>query len=179
MSRQAERAIWLAVLLALAAVTFWPQHHAAADTNFSQPVPFNLTQVAGTAPVTAGTVDHMLKPDTAAAHAVATATVKTSVTTAVVVKSSAGNLYGWAAQNGATAADCFVEFINASSSPSLGTAAVFSVQMTEFAAAAQQNAFYMLPVPINFSTGISVGFATTFNGSSACGTAGNITIFYN
>jgi hypothetical protein len=30
----------------------------------------------------------------------------------------------------------------------------------------------------NFTTGISVGMATTYNGASPCGTAGSATVFY-
>jgi hypothetical protein len=99
-----------------------------------------------------------------------------ALTTAVVVKASQGNLFGFWVTNGA-ASTCYLEFINASSSPVLGTNAVFSIPVPATGAA---------PVIVtpgtyalnNFATGISVGMATTYNGSTACGTAGIAVIFY-
>lgn len=98
----------------------------------------------------------------------------TGLTTAVVVKAAAGNLYGFTANNGA-ASVCFVEFINAAAGPTLGTAAVFSVAIP----ATSSVIFPVGAIPIaNFATGISVGLSTTYNGAAACGTAGNVFPIY-
>jgi hypothetical protein len=99
---------------------------------------------------------------------------QSSLTTAVVVKASAGNVYGWTATNAAVAV-CYLEFMNAASGPTLGTAAVFSIPI------AASGSVVAMPgeFPVNaFSTGISVGLATTYNGASACGSAGTAAIFY-
>lgn len=117
---------------------------------------------------------------TAAGIAPTTANSKLAVTTAVNVTGAAGNLYGWSAQNGSTTTTCFLQLIDKAATPTLGTLAVFSVQLPELAATAgQPGGFVMLPKPIHFALGINVGFATTYNGSSACGTAGNVTLFYD
>jgi len=97
----------------------------------------------------------------------------TSLTTAVVAKASTGNLYGFSVNNGA-ASVCYLEFINASSAPTLGTNAIFSV------AVPATSSVTIMPgsFGVNFSTGISYGLATAYNGSTACGTAGAASIFY-
>jgi len=98
----------------------------------------------------------------------------TGLTTAVVVKASAGNLYGFTAYNGA-ATVCFVEFINTASAPALGTNAVFSVAIPATTSIVWPQAEIPL---VNFSTGISVGLATAYNGATACGTAGDVYPIY-
>jgi len=103
--------------------------------------------------------------------------VQASLSTAVVVKNNSGNVYGVMALNGA-ASTCWIQFINAASAPTLGTNVIFSIPLP---------ASTTQPVMVNpgdfglsnFSTGISVGIATTATGNSACGTAGNITVFYS
>jgi hypothetical protein len=100
---------------------------------------------------------------------------QSALTTAVVVKASAGNIYGFQVTNGA-ASVCYLEFINAASAPSLGTAAVYSF-------AVPASGTLTLP-PGSFAlsrngTGISVGMATAYNGSTQCGTAATGVIFYD
>jgi len=107
--------------------------------------------------------------------------VQTSLTTAVVVKASSGNVYGFIATNGSTTTACYLEFMNVASSPTLGTGAVFSIPIPVSSSTAPANVIAM-PTDLamsNFSTGISVGMATAYNGSTACGTAGQVTIFYH
>jgi hypothetical protein len=149
--------------------------------SISPPAPVNLTQVAGSSVGNvSGVLEHIPITTTNTAAAVASATTETSLTTAKAVKASAGLLYGYAWANGATAAICYLQFINTASSPALGTNPVFSVAMSENAAAVSPNTgVYMFPYPISFTTGISVGISTAYNGASACGTAGNVTVFYN
>lgn len=113
-------------------------------------------------------------PSTSSAVAL-TAAMKATLTTAVNVKASAGNVYAMSATNGA-ASICWVQFLNSAGSGTLGTAVIFSIPLP---ASGTVN----LPVGAmalsNFSTGIAVGIATTATGSSACGTAGNVAVFYN
>jgi hypothetical protein len=99
---------------------------------------------------------------------------QSALTTAVVVKASQGNLFGFSVTNGA-ASTCYLEFINASSAPSLGTNATFSVAIPANTTVTFPTSIYALN---NFSSGISVGMATTYNGNTACGTAASATIFY-
>lgn len=114
-------------------------------------------------------------PDTAAAVAFSNST-KATLTTSVNVKASAGNVYGVFALNGA-ASTCWIQFINNASTGTLGTGVIFSVPLP----ASTTQPVWVGPAPqalANFSTGIAVGIATTAMGSSACGTGGNITVFY-
>jgi len=148
---------------------------AAPQLNVSQPSPVNVSQVGGTAIAQlSGASEHLIIPTTNSAVGL-TATVKATLTTAVVVKASAGNLYGVLATNGA-ASVCWVQFLNTASSPALGTNVVFAVPLpVSGVVAAPPGALSMS----NFSTGISIGISTTATGSSACGTAGNVTVFYD
>jgi hypothetical protein len=110
----------------------------------------------------------------AAAGAAPSLSSQSSLTTAVVVKSSAGNLYGFAVTN-ASASVCYLQFINVASSPTLGTTALFSIPIP-----ASGN-YVATPneIPLAaFSAGISVGMSTAYNGSSACGSAATAVIFY-
>jgi hypothetical protein len=103
-----------------------------------------------------------------------TASSQSALTTAVVVKASTGNLYGFQITNGA-ATVCYLEFINVASAPSLGTGAVYSFQIPA------SGTVTITPSSVglsNFATGISVGMSTTYNGASACGTAATAVIFY-
>ncbi len=98
----------------------------------------------------------------------------TSLTTAVVVKASTGAVYGFQIQNAQTSV-CYVEFINAASSPTLGTNAVFSIAVPASGTVTLPPGAFALG---SFATGVSVGMATTNNGSTACGVAGILTLFY-
>ena len=104
--------------------------------------------------------------------------VQTSLTTAVVVKSSVGNVYAMQVLNG-SASTCYLEFMNSNTSPSLGTAAAFSIIVP---GSGTNGGLVFIPQGFfsyeSFTTGISVGMATTYNGSSACGTAAIATIWY-
>jgi len=114
-------------------------------------------------------------PDTAAAVAFSNS-AKATLTTAVNVKASAGNVYGVFALNGA-ASTCWIQFLNSASTGTLGTAVIFSVPLP----ASTTQPVWVSPAPqalANFSTGIAVGISTTATGASACGTGGNITVFY-
>jgi len=108
----------------------------------------------------------------AAAGAACTLFQNSAVTTAVVVKASAGNIYGFMV-NGGTSGN-FLQFINASSAPTLGTAAVFSVQIPSTGIIFAPPAALAM---VNNGTGISVGISTTYNGASA-GTAAAVVVFY-
>lgn len=108
----------------------------------------------------------------AAAGAACTLFQNSAVTTAVVVKASAGNVYGFMV-NGGTSGN-FLQFINASSAPVLGTAAVVSFQIPS-------TGILFLPAAhiaqFNNATGISVGISTTYNGAVA-GTAAAVVVLY-
>lgn len=105
---------------------------------------------------------------------------QSALTTAVVVKASQGNLYGFVVTNGSTTAICYLEFINASSAPTLGTAVLYSIPVPASSTTAPGQV--IVPpgyVPMNnFSTGISVGMASTYNGASACATAATAALQY-
>jgi hypothetical protein len=129
----------------------------------------------GTAPT--GTdvmaVNNVALPSTAAGAAL-TATAESALTTAVVVKASAGNLYGFQVTNGA-ASVCYLQFINVASAPTLGTASTYSFAVPASGTLTLQPG--SLPLS-NYTAGISVGMSTAFNGASACGTAATAVIFY-
>jgi hypothetical protein len=108
----------------------------------------------------------------ASAGAACTLFQNSAVTTAVVVKAGAGNIYGFMV-NGGTSGN-FLQFINASSAPTLGTAAVFSVQIPSTGIIFAPPASLAM---VNNGTGISVGISTTYNGASA-GTAAAVVVFY-
>lgn len=142
--------------------------------NAALPAGTNLLGKVGVDQTTPGTTNAVeVVPDTASAVAL-TPSAKATLTTAVVVKASAGNVYGFSVTNGA-ASVCWIEFMNASASPVLGTAAIFSVALPASGTVNMGPGDFALA---NFSTGISVGIATLVNGSTACGTAGNATIFF-
>jgi hypothetical protein len=95
-----------------------------------------------------------------------------AVTTAVVAKASTGNLYGCLV-NGGTSGN-FLQFINASATPTLGTAAVFSIQIPASGIISIPPGMFPMSA---FATGLSVGISTTYNGASA-GTAAAVVLFY-
>lgn len=127
----------------------------------------------GTAPTgtSVEAVNNVALPN-AAAGAACTLFQNSAVTTAVVVKASAGNIYGFMV-NGGTSGN-FLQFINAASAPTLGTAAVFSVQIPASGIVFAPPAALAM---VNNATGISVGISTTYNGASA-GTAAAVIVFY-
>jgi hypothetical protein len=142
------------------------------------------TQLVGIVGNTAATIDGVLNgaaptntlwatPNPSSASAAACTLFQNSaVTTAQVVKASAGNLYGYLV-NGGTSGN-FLQFINAASAPTLGTNAVFSVQIPAAGLIVAMPAAMALN---NFTTGISLGISTTYNGASA-GTAASVVAFY-
>lgn len=129
----------------------------------------------GTAPT--GTevmaVNSVHLPSTAAGAALSSS-IKSTVTASVNVKASAGNVYGFSVQNGA-AAICWIQFINSSGAGTLGTAVIFSVALPSSGTVTFPPGALALA---NFSSGIAVGIASSTNSSTACGTGGNINVFY-
>lgn len=117
----------------------------------------------GTAPTGTAVeaVNNVALPN-ASAGAACTLFQNSAVTTAVVVKASAGNVYGCIVSGGTSGQ--FLQFINASSAPTLGTAAVVSFPIP---ASGQ----ILIPsgalAMFNNATGISVGISTTYNGAVA------------
>ncbi len=99
---------------------------------------------------------------------------QSALTTAVVVKASVGNVFGFAIMN-LSGSVCYLEFINAASGPALGTNAAFSIPIPANTPFTVWSGFAGMG---NFSSGISVGMATTYNGSTACGSAAAGVIFY-
>jgi hypothetical protein len=131
--------------------------------------------ITNTVPVSYGSGTFTVSPTAITTSGIAIANAsESSLTAAVVVKASAGNLFGFQITNG-SASVCYVEFINASSAPSLGTNAVFSFAVPASGTLTLPPGTFALN---QFSTGISVGMATAYNGSSACGTAATGVIFY-
>ena len=115
-------------------------------------------------------------PSTSSAYALS-ASAKSSVTSSVNVKASAGNVFGLFAIQGQSSTVCWVQFINSSGAGSLGSGVIFSVPLP----ASTTQPVWMAPAPFalsNFSSGIAVGVATTATGSSACGTGANLVVFY-
>ncbi len=146
----------------------------ANDSNLLATESGTWTVQPGNTPNTsAWLVDH--QPITGTGDALSSS-AKSAVTASVNVKASAGNVYGVLALNGA-ASTCWLQFINSATAGTLGTSVIFSVPLP----ASITQPVYVQPAPFalsNFSSGIAVGIATTATGSSACGTAGNLTVFY-
>lgn len=122
---------------------------------------------------TAGILDVEQRPSTSTNVALTT-TTKATLTTSSNVKASAGNVYGAFARNGA-ASLCWVQFINSSGAGTLGTGVIFSVPLAASAVVHLPPGGLALA---NFSSGIAVGIATTATGNTACGTAGDVVVFY-
>jgi hypothetical protein len=101
----------------------------------------------------------------------ATVAIQSALTTPVVVKASAGQVYKVQCDNLAGAGSAWVELINAASSPALGTNVIDQV-----AIAAGSTGGFSLPIGEAFSTGISIGAATASNGSTAVSTAVNCSV---
>lgn len=143
------------------------------STTQSRSLDVNLVSVNGASFAATNPVFVSATPSSAAALALS-ASSQSSLTTAVVVKASSGGLYGLQVTNGSASA-CYLEFINAASAPTLGTNAVYSFQVPASSTLTLPASMFQLS---NFSTGISVGMATAYNGSSACGSAATAVIFY-
>jgi hypothetical protein len=105
---------------------------------------------------------------------------QTSLTAAVVAKAASGNVYGFTVTNLSTSTSCFLQVLNSSSSPALGTNILMIMPVP--ASTSTVPGVAQLPVSgavyQNFGTGISVGLATTATGSTACGTAGLLMLWY-
>ena len=91
-----------------------------------------------------------------------------NVTTAVVVKATQGNLYGWYVLN-TTAANCFLQFFN-NGAPVLGT----TVPVLSFGIPSNGGANQALSIPIGFSTAIAVAATTTPTGNTTCAMGVNL-----
>ena len=111
---------------------------------------------------------------TATSTTAISAAAKATLTASVNVKASSGNVFAVMGINGA-ASTCWIQFINSASAGTLGTGVIFAVPLP---ASTTQPIYITLPFPVNFSTGIAVGISTTATGATACGTAGNITVFF-
>lgn len=99
-----------------------------------------------------------------------------SATASVGIKASAGNLYGFVANNGQATA-CFLQCVNSATAGTLGTAPIISFPLA--LATGTTQTVVISPIPLaNFSTGIACGFSTVAGGASACGTASTATILY-
>lgn len=121
------------------------------------------------------TVASLPQPATLSSSAFSSS-VQATLTASVNVKASAGNVYGVQALNGA-ASTCWVQFINSATAGTLGTGVIFSIPLP--ASTTQPVAVGPGDIALaNFTAGIAVGIATTPTGAVACGTAGNLTVFY-
>jgi hypothetical protein len=131
-------------------------------------------QPGNTPNTTAWLVQH--NPITTAGNALSTS-AKAAVTASVNVKAATGNVYGVFALNGA-ASTCWIQFINSATAGTLGTGVILSIPLP----ASITQPVYVQPAPFalaNFAAGIAVGIATTPAGAVACGTGGNVTVFFN
>jgi hypothetical protein len=145
----------------------------------NQAVALSAGQSAGVSCDSVGRLNVVTVPSSSSSQSMATPFVSTSLTTATVVKASAGNLFGWVGVNGSTTTICYLQFMNTASSPTLGTNAVFSIPIGVSTATVPGSHTMIAAIAVaNFATGISVGLSTTYNGSTACGTAGNATVFF-
>jgi len=105
----------------------------------------------------------------------AASVIKTNVTASVNVKASFGNLYGLYVLNGA-ASTCYVQVINSASAGTIGTNVVAAFPLP---ASTTTPVYLPFEPPVGgFTNGIAVGIATTANGSTPCGTGGNVTVLY-
>jgi hypothetical protein len=105
--------------------------------------------------------------------AVSTGTpANTAVTTAVAIKTTPGNLYGWALGN-ANTINCYLQFFN-TSSVTLGT----TPEILDVFVPAGGGNNYSLPFPISFSVAIYVASTTTQHGPTTTGCGQEVAIFY-
>jgi hypothetical protein len=103
----------------------------------------------------------------------ATVAIQSGLTTPVVVKASAGQIYKVQCDNLAGASSAWVELINASATPALGSGV-----LDQIALATGGTGGFALPLGEVFGTGISIGAATASNGGTAVSTAVNCSVAY-
>lgn len=99
----------------------------------------------------------------------------TAVTTATTVKSSTGNLYGWSIYN-PNSSLCVAQIFNTTSPTPGSTTEILNIPLIGSSNGGGSN--IILPMPINFSTAISVAATTAAHGSSTCSTGMIIQLFY-
>jgi hypothetical protein len=103
-------------------------------------------------------------PTTSALSTVSQTTI--SANTAQLIKSSAGNVYGWSLYNGNSSV-CYLQFYNSSSAPTCGTSVTWSFPLP----ASSTNTVVPPYALYNHTTGIGFCAGTTATGSTACSTA--------
>ena len=93
--------------------------------------------------------------------------------TSQLIKSSAGNVYGWSLYNGNSSV-CYLQFYNATSAPTCGTSVTWS-----FPLPASSTSTVVPPYALyNHSTGIGFCAGTTATGATACSTAVSGTLLW-
>ena len=100
--------------------------------------------------------------------------VAASLTSPVVIKASAGTISAIHCDNTAGTTTAYAQILNTASSPALGTNVLWFVTM----AGGQPGTIVFDSAGLAASTGISIGLATTPNGSTAYATAGNCAVEY-
>jgi hypothetical protein len=112
-------------------------------------------------------------PTTAAGAALSQKTF--TANTALSVKASAGNVYGWSAVN-AAASVCWLQFYNTAGTPTCGTAVIWSVPLPVTPGVSN---FVPANLPLqNHATGIAICVSTTATGGTTCGSTASGTIFF-
>lgn len=112
---------------------------------------------------------------TALAFAALSAYNGAAVTTASTVKASSGNLYGWSIYN-PNSTLCVAQIFN-TTSPTLGTTTeILNIPVIGSSSGGGSN--IILPMPVNFSTAISVASTTAAHGASTCSTGMIVELFY-
>ena len=117
-----------------------------------------------------------LNPNASATSAVVPFSPTAGIAVAVI-KATPGNLFGITVCN-QVAAVTYLQFFNATATPTLGTSVLFSIPIP---AGAGTGTLIIPPSAFalaNFSAGIAIGAATTATGSTAPATAPTGTIFY-
>jgi hypothetical protein len=108
-----------------------------------------------------------------AVSTVATSQTTITANTAQLIKSSAGNVYGWSLYNGNSSV-CYLQFYNSSSAPTCGTSVTWN-----FPIPASSTSTVVPPYSLYYhSTGIGFCACTTATGSTACSTALSGTLLY-
>jgi hypothetical protein len=93
--------------------------------------------------------------------------------TSQLIKSSAGNVYGWSLYNGNSSV-CYLQFYNATSAPTCGTSVTWS-----FPLPASSTSTVVPPYALyNHTTGIGFCAGTTATGATACSTAVSGTLLW-
>jgi len=93
--------------------------------------------------------------------------------TSQLIKSSAGNVYGWSLYNGNSSV-CYLQFYNATSAPTCGTSVTW-----RFPLPASSTSTVVPPYALyNHTTGIGFCAGTTATGATACSTAVSGTLLW-